>query len=116
MAVDAYEVVTWVPPYEGSPTAEMIVSNFKEHVPLLYTHDQVYLSTFGKLCFPQCDSASKDVVLLPAWQPGHWTLCVSKPTFMLLLNLKYCAVNESMSMFCRYISCITSQHSLHKYQ
>ncbi|KAG1940192.1 hypothetical protein F2P79_016907 [Pimephales promelas] len=44
MAVDAYVVVTWLPPYEASPIAEMI-----------------------------CDFASKDVVLLPAWQPGHWT-------------------------------------------
>ncbi|KAL7381327.1 hypothetical protein ABVT39_004092 [Epinephelus coioides] len=71
MAVDAYVVVTWLPPYEASPIAEMIG-----------------------------DFASKDVVLLPAWQPGHWTLCVSKPTAVII---------EPSSMLCWYISCSTSQ-------
>lgn len=27
VAVDAYVVVTWLPPYEASPTAKMIVSS-----------------------------------------------------------------------------------------
>ncbi|CAM4597191.1 unnamed protein product [Leuciscus chuanchicus] len=64
--VDAYVVVTWLPPYEASPIAKMI-----------------------------CDFASKDVVLLPAWQPGHWTLCGASPqhqsnscgVFMLMVDM-----------------------------
>ena len=36
VAVDAYVVVTWLPPYEASPMAEMIVSsNVTELVPQL---------------------------------------------------------------------------------
>ncbi|CAL9704226.1 unnamed protein product [Knipowitschia caucasica] len=46
MAVDAYVVVTWLPPYSDKPQDYMI-----------------------------SDFLNKDVVLLPAWQPEHWTLC-----------------------------------------
>ncbi|XP_072563930.1 uncharacterized protein [Paramormyrops kingsleyae] len=46
LAVDAYVVVTWLPPYNQDPF----------------------------LSFP-VDVASKDLIIIPSWQPGHWTLC-----------------------------------------
>ncbi|KAG9277292.1 hypothetical protein AMEX_G7290, partial [Astyanax mexicanus] len=50
--VDPYVVVTWKPPYNQDPF----------------------------LSLPP-DAGSKDVILLPSWQPGHWVLCVSCSKF-----------------------------------
>ncbi|XP_052447245.1 uncharacterized protein LOC127988495 isoform X2 [Carassius gibelio] len=49
-AANSYVVVTWLPPLELDPF----------------------------LSFPD-NIGSKDYILLPAWMPGHWMLCVLKP-------------------------------------
>jgi len=76
-AANSYVVVTWLPPLELDPVLSFPVSSSSCILSKTGTViNAVTKKMNGSYVPPKDNIGSKDYILLPAWMPGHWMLCV----------------------------------------
>lgn len=75
-AANSYVVVTWLPPLELDPFLSFPVSPSSCILSKTGTVINAVTTNEWILCSPKDNIGSKDYILLPAWMPGHWMLCV----------------------------------------